>query len=168
MAIDTTQLVPGFWEIAQLEAGGLKFYPYFGNRDPVTQAKLWRQSRSQGQVAAMLDSLRAQGCDFIANCLTAAGPQDGKPVTNALPGQSWHQWGEAIDCYLVDAAGNPDWNNDAAYAEFGRVGDAAGLRWGGHFHDNDHWQFRRTEPDQAFGSLKGINDALALKWPAFG
>ena len=29
------------------------------------------------------------------------GPQKGDPVTNAIPGLSWHQWGEAVDCFWV-------------------------------------------------------------------
>jgi hypothetical protein len=44
------------------------------------------------------------------------------------------------------------------------LGDANSMWWGGHFGDNDHWQNRRTEPPQHFGTLKQINDALAAKW----
>ena len=49
---------------------------------------------------------------------------------------------------------------------FGQVGDANGMWWGDHFGDNDHWQNRRTEPPQHFGTLKQINDALEAKWSA--
>lgn len=82
--------------------------PYFTVRDPVVQAGMWRQSRSREEIEAKIRFLEAQGAPYLASCLVKAGPQHGKWATNALPGESWHQWGEAVDCFwLVD--GNSDW-----------------------------------------------------------
>jgi hypothetical protein len=67
-------------------------------------------------------------------CFERAGPSDGPWATNALPGQSWHQYGEAVDCFLVDAQGHAVWES-RNYARFGAVGDAGGIWWGGHFGD---------------------------------
>jgi peptidoglycan L-alanyl-D-glutamate endopeptidase CwlK len=150
--------------LGQLAAEGLVFRPYFTLRDPVVQAKLWRQSRSAAVVAQQIQQLRDQGCDFIVACFAKAGPASGPWATNALPGQSWHQYGEAVDCFLQDATGHPLWESPK-YGRFGQVGDANGMWWGGHFGDNDHWQNRRQEPPAVFGSLKQINDQLALAWP---
>ncbi len=150
--------------LASLTAEGLVFRPYFTLRDPVTQARLWRQSRSGAVVRQTIGQLRDQRCDFIVACFERAGPSDGPWATNALPGQSWHQYGEAVDCFLEDAQGHAVWES-RNYARFGAVGDAGGMWWGGHFGDNDHWQNRRTEPPAAFGSLKEINDRLEQDWP---
>lgn len=146
-----------------LAGEGLIFTPYNALRDPVTQARFWRQSRSTAVIEAQIQSLRQTECDFIADCLVKAGPASGPWATNALPGLSWHQYGKAVDCYLVNANGQPVWESPS-YARFGQVGDANGMWWGGHFGDNDHWQDSNIVPLQALGSLKEINDALALKW----
>jgi peptidoglycan LD-endopeptidase CwlK len=169
MSSDMNDLIPEFRAkvvagLAALAGEGLIFKPYFTLRDPVTQAKLWRQSRSADVVNQQIQDLTNAGCDFIVACFTKAGPASGAWATNALPGQSWHQYGEAVDCFLEDASGNPVWESKS-YGRYGQVGDANGMWWGGHFGDNDHWQNRRTEPPAAFGSLKQINDQLATDWP---
>lgn len=72
-------------------------------RDPFEQARLWRQSRPIEEIRARIKAFRAEGADFLAHCLESVGPQHGSHVTNATPGLSWHQWGEAMDCFwLVD------------------------------------------------------------------
>ena len=150
--------------LAELAGEGLIFKPYFTLRDPVVQAGLWRQSRSQDVVNSQLQTLTDLHCDFMVACFRKAGPQSGAWATNALPGLSWHQYGEAVDCFLEDASGNPIWESKN-YGRYGQVGDANEMWWGGHFGDNDHWQNRRIEPGAAFGTLKQINDQLELAWP---
>lgn len=169
MAADLNSLIPEFRNkvvsaLAELRAEGKVFVPYFTLRDPVTQARLWRQSRSRAAVERQITDLRRQHCDFIADCFDKAGPADGPWATNAIPGLSWHQYGEAVDCFLSDARGNAVWESPA-YARYGQVGDRRNMWWGGHFGDNDHLQNRRIEPGAAFGSLKAINDRLAAAWP---
>ncbi len=169
MSANLDDLVPEFRAkvdsaLAALAGEGMVFRPYFTLRDPVTQARLWRQSRSGAVVRQKIQDLRAQGCDFMAACFDKAGPADGPWATNAIPGLSWHQYGEAVDCFLQDATGRAQWESPK-YARFGQIGDLNGMWWGGHFGDDDHWQNRRTEPPAAFGSLKQINDSLEQAWP---
>lgn len=151
--------------IAACAAENLIMRPYFGIRDPITQAKLWRQSRSTVTINAEIASLRGQGCGFIADCLVKAGPQNGKWATNALPGLSWHQWGQACDLVSVMADGNFDWDNERIYLRFGAIVNEVGGWWGGAFGDNDHLQRFRDEPLAHFGGMKAINDALKVAWP---
>ena len=47
----------------------------------------------------------AQKANFLASVLDGVGPQHGPHVTNALPGLSWHQWGEAVDCFWTEWLG---------------------------------------------------------------
>lgn len=72
----------------------------------------------------------------------------GKIVTNAKPGQSWHNWGCALDVVPL-RSGKPVWGttNDADLAlwkEVGRLGKSAGLEWAGEwkrFREFPHFQY---------------------------
>ena len=108
MPADLNQLVPEFTSKVQellqrCQQQNIIMRPYFTIRDPFTQGKLWRQSRSTEQIRQKISDLKSKGADFLAFCIESVGPQSGDPVTNAIPGLSWHQWGEAVDCFwLVD------------------------------------------------------------------
>lgn len=126
--------------------------PYVGLRDPLTQARLWRQSRAREQIERRILTLRKEGAPYLASCLEKVGPQHGPHVTNALPGLSWHQWGEALDCMWV-VSGKAVWshtrrveglNGFRVYAEeASRLGLSPGGLWKS-FADWPHVQFRRT------------------------
>lgn len=137
--------------------------PYDGLRDPFSQAKLWRQSRSGEQIQLQILKFRNQGAEFLAHCLSSVGPQQGDPVTNALPGLSWHQWGEAVDCFwLVD--GKAEWrtkrlvngqNGYHVYAEeASRIGVQAGGLWNS-LKDWPHVQLQKfSSPLHAFSIME--------------
>ena len=68
----------------------------------------------------------------------------GKIVTNAGPGDSYHNWRCAIDVVpLVN--GKADWDGShPVWAEIGRLGKDAGLEWAGewvHFKELAHFQY---------------------------
>lgn len=108
MSRDIEDLVPEFrMEVERLlEAcvkDGFTMKPFFTLRTPAEQARLWRQSRTAEEIGAAITTLQDASATFLAGVIEQVGPQAGKRVTNALPGQSWHQWGEAVDCFwLVD------------------------------------------------------------------
>ena len=64
---------------------------------------------------------------------TKAGPR----VTNAKPGQSWHNWGCAFD-YVPIKNGKADWNNIRTFAKCGEIAEAVGLEWGGRWKMKDY------------------------------
>lgn len=69
----------------------------------------------------------------------------GKVVTWARGGESWHNFGRALDvAFLVD--GSPSWNEGLPWESVGMVGEAVGLEWGGRNRggkiDRPHFQFR--------------------------
>lgn len=77
--------------------------PFSGFRDVAEQARLWRSSRTIEEITAAIERLKSDGAPFLAGMLDSVGPQSGKKeVTKALPGLSWHQWGEACDCVVVE------------------------------------------------------------------
>lgn len=138
MAADLNRLIPPFKEKVQpLLAGclrdGFDMRPFFTERDVWIQARLWRQSRTTQQIHEAARKLARAGAPFLREVLLSVGPQEGRWATNALPGQSWHQWGEAVDCF-VQEAGSAIWRRSHPgylhYAEKARdLGLEAGYFW---------------------------------------
>lgn len=81
--------------------------PFSTLRGPLTQARTFTKGRTRVQVEARRQEFVNLGCPFLAACMEIAlkemprklDPKE-KIVTRALPGQSWHQWGEAVDFYV--------------------------------------------------------------------
>jgi peptidoglycan LD-endopeptidase CwlK len=130
---------------------GIEMIPYNGLRTPFEQGKLWRQSRSVSEVAQKIADLRAKGAPFLAHCVESVGPQHGAHVTNAVPGLSWHQWGESMDCYW-HRNGKAEWSteiggNRNGYKVYAAIAYENALFAGGHwqtFKDWPHVQKRKT------------------------
>jgi peptidoglycan LD-endopeptidase CwlK len=170
---DLNALVPEFRlkVIALLDrcaSRGTPMRPYFTLRSPFEQAKLWRQSRSREQIEARIAELESQSAPFLADCIRRVGPQSGDPVTNAIPGLSWHQWGEAVDCFwLVDGAA--EWsprreiNGLNGYQVYAREAQAAGLTAGGLWatlKDWPHVQLRSADSPRNVMSLIEIDRVM--------
>jgi hypothetical protein len=170
---DLNALVPEFRlrVVALLDrcaARGTPMRPYFTLRSPFEQARLWRQSRSREQIEAKIAELRSESAPFLADCIERVGPQHGDPVTNAVPGLSWHQWGEAVDCFwLVD--GDAEWsprkeiNGLNGYQVYAEEAQAAGLTAGGlwpSFKDWPHVQLRSADSPRKVMSLIAIDRAM--------
>jgi len=71
----------------------------------------------------------------------------GRIVTKARPGSSWHNYGLAIDLGLFKNGIYLDERkpaeSDKLYAEIGRIAEANGIEWAGHwksFAENPHFQ----------------------------
>jgi len=77
------------------------------------------------------------------NALFAQGrTRQGKIVTNARGGQSFHNWCVAFDVVPL-LHGKPDWDNMLLWDSIGHIGKACGLEWGGDWKSVDmpHFQF---------------------------
>ena len=169
MVARLNDLVPGFRDkvgelLQNCAAQGVIMVPSEGVRAPRQQAIYWRQSRSIIEINDAIAMLRRDGAPFLARELEAVGPHHGDEVTKVLPGNSWHQWGEAVDCFWqVD--GRAEWsttkkingvNGYQLYASQARALDLdAGLFWT-RFKDAPHVQLRGTANPRASG----------LSWPA--
>jgi len=155
MASDLKLLIPDFRvKVEQLlencQYRGVIMKPCDTLRDPYTQARLWRQSRSKAIIQKKINELKEKEAPFLANCIESVGPQSGPHVTNAIPGLSWHQWGEAVDCYWL-ATGSIIWDINAkvngingyqVYAEEAvKLGLTAGHFWR-KLQDSPHIQYQ--------------------------
>ncbi|MEK4606533.1 LysM peptidoglycan-binding domain-containing protein [Geobacillus sp. FSL W8-1251] len=68
----------------------------------------------------------------------------GKIVTNARGGDSYHNYGLAIDFALMNPDGSISWNVDAKWKRVAQIGKSFGLEWGGDwksFPDYPHFQY---------------------------
>lgn len=177
MAADLQPLVPGFRAtveelIANCQQRRVEMRPYFALRTPFEQAKLWRQSRTRDEIGDRMARLRAAGAHFLAHCIDTVGPQHGAHVTNAPPGLSWHQWGEAVDCMWI-VGGMAEWsttrkvddlNGYRVYAEEARtLGLSAGGLWTS-FKDWPHVQLRAAGSPDKLMPLKDIDAEMRRRF----
>jgi hypothetical protein len=157
MAVDLTLLDPGFQTklsqlLKQLKNQGIEMRPNEGLRTPFVQAKYWRQSRSKEQIVAKIAELKSKGAPFLAQVLDSVGPQSGDPVTNSIPGLSWHQFGEALDCFWV-VNGEANWsttklvNGVNGYKEYAKAASSLGLDAGGLWKSLKDWPHVQLRKD---------------------
>lgn len=140
---------------------GVVMKPYFGLRDPLTQGKLWRRSRVSIEIASTIDRLRTQGANFLADSIEKAPATTGPWATNAIPGESWHQYGEAMDCAWI-RNGAMCWSttldgNKNGYLIYMGLAEKHGLTAIGKTMHRDfgHVQLRpQGAPDQLYGLLQ--------------
>lgn len=168
-------LVPEFREkvvavLAKCAEKGVIMEPFCSLRSPQDQAKMWRQSRSISEIVMQIEDFKSKGALFLADCLEMVGPQYGEPTTDRLPGFSWHQWGEAVDCHwTVD--GKVIWSLDKkikgvnGYELYGQIAKEMGLRWmtndpGASSKDPWHIQLRMDDTADAVYSLDQINSQM--------
>lgn len=110
MSVDFTLLKPVFSAMAQqvldmCARQGLKVKPVCGLRTALEQARDWRKGRTAAQINSECETLTSQTADYLALCIKNAGPQNGNIVTHAIPGTSYHQFGEALDVIILDSEG---------------------------------------------------------------
>lgn len=171
------ELRPGVQELLNhCRTRGVEMRPSATLRDPFEQARLWRQSRAREEIEREMARLRAAGAPFLANCLERVGPQSGPPVTGAIPGLSWHQWGEALDCFWV-VDGAAEWsvtrlvngvNGYRVYAdEARRLGLTAGGFWTG-LKDWPHVQLKPANSPLSVISLTVINAGMEARFGQSG
>ncbi len=117
--------------LARCSAQKQHFRPYCTVRDPWQQARLWRQSRPIQEIQRAIRKLEQEGAPWLAGVLQSVGPQNGRWTTNALPGQSWHNWGLAVDCFLLSPDGRAIWSSEhPGYALYAELAEGLGLTCG--------------------------------------
>ena len=108
-------------------------FPYCGVRSLHTQARLFRKTRTMDEINRKAQSLRDRGYVWFSQILTSVGPQTGKlgsHVTNAGPGESWHQYGLAVDCVPI-LDGVAQWEPGPHWQKYGIFATYCGLQWSG-------------------------------------
>ena len=91
MSRELSHLVPEFREkFGQLLAAclnrGVTMVPYATLRDPWTQARYWRQSRSRPEIMAKIQELRNSGASFLAEVIESSDHRMANPSRTPFPG----------------------------------------------------------------------------------
>jgi hypothetical protein len=176
MSRDLEDLEPGFKDLVKeviedCADHGFRLVPYSTLRPAEEQAKLWRQGRSTGEIQAEIQRLASQGAPRLSQLLEDVGPQYGDRVTGALPGESWHQYGKACDCY-VEEDGEAIWDANhpgyRIYAHFAALrGLTAGFYWE-KFQDAPHIQASRQSNPVSTMTWAEVEEELFGKEKANG
>lgn len=159
--------------VARCAARGFQMRPSAGLRDPFEQARLWRQSRSIEEIRARIREYRDAGAGFLAQCIESVGPQHGDPVTNAPPGYSWHQWGEAVDCFWL-LNGKAEWSTTKkvgganAYAVYADEAERLGLVAGAHWKTLKDWPHVQIRPDASPAKTMTVQEVDAAMRARYG
>jgi hypothetical protein len=153
-------LVPEFQEkiqqmIENVAARGIKIVPYSTLRSPLIQAQNYCIGRTDTQILNIIRTFQNLGCENLRVIMQFALSTRKKTtikqkiITNALPGQSWHNWGEAVDCYVENPPGKADWNHPEGYKIMQEEAEKLGLTSGGSFKrlvEPVHTQLRPGSP----------------------
>lgn len=145
---------------------------YSGLRSLSEQAIYYRQSRSWKVIKRKIQKLHNSGFPFLANAIEEVGPQYGPHVTNAAPGESWHNYAEAWDAaplvkYKLE---NTYHKARKEWAIYGEAVKQAGIKWGGdwggfeeNYGDYPHAQLRQGGnplkvliPEEIFNKLNKL------------
>lgn len=159
--------------IKQCQLKGCIMRPSNGLRDPFEQGKLWRQSRSIEEITTRINMFKKQGVNFLAYCLESVGPQHGIKVTNTPPGLSWHQWGEAVDCFWL-VNDKAEWSPDIlikgvnGYHIYTDAALDIGLNPGGIWNDKDWPHVQIRDKDIGVLDVYNIQDVDRIMEERFG
>lgn len=127
------------------------------------QAKLWKKSRCNLEVEEAAKAMIKEGAGNIANLIRTTVVLPGKRETDFLPGQSWHQYGEAMDVRLVSPEGKVVWApGHHGYETFARIARDEGLTAGYYWKrkDANHVQLR-DQTVRSIYSWKEIDEIVA-------
>lgn len=151
---DLDDLVPEVAEKARVvqkacrEAADFELLIYCTFRSLEEQARLFRQSRSRKEIDARIAKLQNLGLGFLGEIIESVGPCYGRHVTNAAPGESWHNYKQAWDAVpLIN--GKPAWNYLEAKNYWNAYGEAVrqvDMYWAGDWTSFREYPHAQSKP----------------------
>lgn len=133
---------------------------------PEDQAKLWKKSRSAQEIGQAVTKLRSSGAPFLADVLEKTHTEKGRWETADLPGQSWHQWGEAAAVRVVSETGRTIWSpNHPDYRVLADIAKQVSLSSGFNWSNRDvtHLQLR-PDASRAYYPWSQIDREMKRRW----
>jgi hypothetical protein len=149
---------------------GIVVRPYSGLRGPLEQAILWCQSRTPLEAELIARRFDDERAPFLAAVIRRAMvlSRPGRWSTNNLPGQSWHNFGLAIDAHVVSEDGRAVWGpKHAAYARYADVARDLGLYPGFDLARQDvvHVQHAGVTVRSVIGPWSVVDKMLSERFP---
>lgn len=144
---------------------GIDLLIYSTLRSLEEQAKLYRQSRSWIEIKYKIQKFRNRGYYFLADVIEEVGPSSGSHVTNAAPGESWHNYAEAWDAVPLKC-GKSLWKYKDAIEQWEAYGEAVrqvGMYWAGDwisFREYPHAQLQKGSNPLKMSNPENIHELL--------
>ncbi|MGO0999701.1 M15 family metallopeptidase [Lysobacter sp. CA196] len=137
------------------------------------------------RVTAVIEQARREGMNMrVDTAYRTFAEQDalyaqgrtapGNRVTNARAGQSWHNYGVAVDLVFNNANGQPSWAETNNWDRYGEIAVAQGLEWGGNWQglvDRPHVEYhpgfdagdaRNMVQSHRQGGLEAVWDRMGI------
>ena len=161
MASELSLLIPEFRKkvidvIAACKKRGVNIEVLETVISPLEQASLWKQGRTAIEAELKMLALENANAHYLSQVMRAAQAKETNKVTEALPGYSWHQWGEAVSCVWVDRINKLCWSPTKlegkmnGYKVYGEEAQNLGLTHGSSFDDVAHgWTVLQLRPVQS-------------------
>lgn len=152
--------------LSACRSAGHDFRVAQGLRTPETQARYYCQwnKRSVAMIEQKAEELIDAGAPWLGSLLRCYSGIERTPrwLTNALPGEGWHQWGEAADCYCFRNGRMVEKGDDPAYRYYAEQAQNLGLTAGLYFSDPDagHVQLRSASSATSIYSLSHIDATM--------
>ena len=140
---------------------------YHTIRDLKTQAKLWRQSRSTEEIYILVRKMEREGAPYISYIIDKVGKQHGRWATNCIPGQSWHNWNLAVDCFVKNEQNRSVWSSrHDGYKIYAQTAKKLGLTSGFYWSRCDavHVQLLKGNIRELY-TWKDINKIMQERFP---
>lgn len=130
---------------------------------PKIQAKLWRQGHNDSEIDAMISSLEEKDCFYLAKLIRDTYSHPGLSCTDAIPGCTWHNWGEALTYHILDEHNHVLELSHPKYLELAKIAKKCGFVHGTTFKENPKVNLIQLSDCQSptdKWTLKEINDKL--------
>lgn len=137
------------------------------------------------RVTAVIEQARREGMNMRVDTAYRSFPEQdalyaqgrtapGNRVTNARGGQSWHNYGVAVDVVFNDANGQPSWAETNNWDRYGQIAVSHGLEWGGNWQglvDRPHVEYhpgfdagdaRHMQQSHRQGGLEAVWDRMGI------
>ena len=134
--------------------------------EPITEEKIRRLIAASAAVGLEVYVVTAYRTYPEQDALFSQGrTSPGNKVTNARGGESWHNFGRAVDLAFEDEMGKPDWDRPMdQWKLLGAMGEMIGLEWGGKFEglgDYGHFHYSAGMTKQQAKASWESNQTLA-------
>lgn len=172
MSSELSLLIPAFRKeiialIAACKARSVVIEPLVTIVSPTEQGSKWQQGRTPTDAELKVMALDKANAHFLASCIRDTKARETRLVTDALPGFSWHQWGEAVTFVWVDSIGKLNWSiktidrqtKENGYMVLAEEAKKLGLTHGSLFLDLDHnWGTVQLRPEATPAKVYNVTE----------
>lgn len=122
--------------------------------------QLISECQKQGVDLLITSTLRDDEAQAVLYAQGRSTP--GRVVTNAKPGESFHNYGMAFDVVPL-VHGKAVWDDNVLWGKIGGIAEGIGLEWGWRwksFQEKPHFQYTNGLSIKSLQAMKAAHDAI--------